>query len=208
MFKNFLIVTSTVCFFFSSGSAFAQDIKIGIVNLAKVYENSTAYKQFNSDLMKKNEELSKKHSVENERIYKEHDELESKKKILSKNQFDIKHKAWYANASSFQNAVNIDQAALNKAYTDGTKQFQEKSINVINAIAKKHNYELVLQKDVILYNQDSLDITDSVLDELNKSFPSMKFDFEKAKSEIKNMKDSENVRHKGEGLRNNKKNKN
>ena len=153
----------------SSHAMAAGDLKIGFVSVEKLLTQSPQVDAVNAAMIErfggKKEELQKLESEikelqenykRNELVMTEDKLEELKGKLIGKVQsFKQKEAALGQEVSTMRSQ---ELAILQKSVRD-----------IINTIAKKDNYDLILSEGVV-FASDSLDITDVVLEEMKKSF--------------------------------------
>lgn len=154
-------------FMFFSGSVFAEDISIAVLDMQKVVLNSEIGKAAQKEMEGKFKELEKKFKKDEEALVALQEEIEKKSSVWSEEKKQDK-------AIEFQKLrrdlrVKQDDANLEM------KQLQEKKLapifeelqTVIKNFATEKGYSLILPGQAVLYAIDSVDITDEVTQALN-----------------------------------------
>lgn len=142
-------------------------VKIGAVDLQRVFEKSEGRRIAESQLDKKREDFEKQKKSKEDEIKKLKEEYESKKSSLSsgekeKLEMDIKSK-------TLDLKMFIDDS--NSKLLEEENKLLEPLVNdikdVIRAVSIKFGYDIILDKSTyILYIDKEFDITDDVLTEL------------------------------------------
>ena len=164
-----LVISLILLSGFISTAAIAVDLKIGVVNVEKIFNgapqieaiNTSMLERFNpqrDDLQKAEKEISamQKNYEQNKLVMAEDKLNQLKKEIITKIQM-LKQK----------------EAMLTQEVATVRKQeiavLQQQIKGVIDDIAKKGKYSLVLS-DGVAYSDESFDITSQVLDKLKAAF--------------------------------------
>jgi len=140
------------------------EMKFGYVDFVKVFNNYKKTISTEKDLEKKGEKKQK-----------EHDKMVTQVRKL-KDKFEL---ASDAEKDKIQNQINekirelqaFDQGAskeLLKEKDDAAKEIIKEFDELVKEIGKKEGYTLIFNERMILYGQDSYDLTENVLNELNK----------------------------------------
>jgi len=146
--KKFLIVlTSLVIFIFMLSNVYA--LKVGYVDIEKVFNQYSGTKKAKTKLQSKLKEEQKKIDKKKQEILKMKDDLDKQKSILDKNKLKEKEDELQQKLEKLQaDALEIQQ-----------KLYGEK-------IAKDKGYDFVFEKNLLLYGGE--DITYLVLKQINE----------------------------------------
>lgn len=141
----------------------AADIKIGYVDFQKVQQNSKAGK----DALKTIEKMFKEKQAQlNQRqgeLEKMMQELDKQSAILTpdvKRQKEDKLQKEYKDLQRFKSDSEDD---LNKKKAEMAKQMYEEVSAIINKFGKEEGYTLILERSVVLYAPEAVDITDKII---------------------------------------------
>lgn len=159
-----LLVAASVIF---GGQALAAD-KIGVIDVRKVLSTSTAGQKAQGVIEQKMKALRAE-------FKKDEDALVAMQKDMEK-----KGSAWSdavkkEKAAEFQKkrrdlATKQEDAnqELRKLQDEQVKPLQSKVLEVAKKVAKDEDYDYVLPREVLVVAPDSADITDKVIEEVNK----------------------------------------
>lgn len=162
-------------------SAFAADAKtavIAVVETQKVLEGSSAFKKLREAADNKMKALQQEAEKTEESFKKRFEEIEAKKVSGSKEENEKKiqelnkafQKAQQDLSSKKQNFDNVQGEAVQKINDTFVKSVSEE--------AEKVKATVVMQKGALLYvKDDTADITNQVLENLNKKMPSVEVKF-------------------------------
>lgn len=162
VFKVFTIVLGTLCL--SAASAFANP-KIGTIDMQKALESvsagKTAKENLQKEFQKKNDEFKK----EEAELKKAQDELIKQSKALSESALQKKQRDLQEKILKFQEKVTNSQMEIQKKEQELVAPIIGKIKNIVNDIAKKDGYTLVLEKNEnrVLFSLDQDDLTSKVV---------------------------------------------
>ncbi len=141
----------------------AADIKIGYVDFQKVQQNSKAGK----DALKTIEKMFKEKQAQLDQrqgeLEKMMQELDKQSAILTpdvKRQKEDKLQKEYKDLQRFKSDSEDD---LNKKKAEMAKQMYEEVSAIINKFGKEEGYTLILERSVVLYAPEAVDITDKII---------------------------------------------
>ncbi len=158
---NFIILTM---FIFLFANTVYAEMKFGYVNFVKVFNNYKKTIETEKDLEKKGEKKQKERDRRVTQIRKLRDKFElasdtEKEKIQSQINGKIKELQAFDQKASKE---------LLKEKDDAAKEIIKEFDVLVKEIGKKEEYTIIFNERMILYGQDSYDLTDRILNELNK----------------------------------------
>ena len=163
---TFLLLVSTYA------SAEAEQ-KIVYLDMKYILNNSSAGKGAQDFLKKSFNENQKKFVDQEEELKKEENDLLAKKSILTKEEYQ-------KNADSLRKKVidykSARKLSLEKIGTDRLKARQkllEKINPILDTYIKENNISVVIDKKSVLGGQTDHDITNIIIEKLNKELPSL-----------------------------------
>ena len=148
-----------------------------VVDLVKIITQSKAGTGIKKQLLEKKAEYQKTVTQKEADLKSKEKDLLNKKKLTKEDVFNKEAAAFKEEVSSTKTFVHNLLVSLEKAQTDSMQKVSDKTIEIIKELAAKNKYSLVVRRSVVVYLEDSIDITDVVLEELNKKLPSVKISF-------------------------------
>ena len=165
-------------FFFLTSSGFGAPLssvsnkttmKVGYVDVREVFDSCTATQLATLSLKKEIESKQDTLAREEDEITALQKELREKEVVLSETEKKKRQREIEDRISSLQKKAEIARQELvvkEKQFTDSIiKTIQ----SIIIEIAKKENFGLILEKNSILYGENVIDLTDRVIEKLNKA---------------------------------------
>ncbi|HCR85996.1 MAG TPA: hypothetical protein DIV86_04895 [Alphaproteobacteria bacterium] len=139
-----------------------------IIDIQKILDESKASKSAREQVSTLKQKYINETNAEGKRLLALENQIKSQQKALSPEAFAKKVK-------DFQNSVNQSQINLMKkkkvlqaAYAKSLGLIRDTVIKIVTELAAERNIDLVLVKGTILYGKKEVEITDEVLNRLNK----------------------------------------
>jgi outer membrane protein len=159
---------SIFIFLFFTNYSFAADVaKIGVIDLQKILESSTAGKSIQAELKKEKDKMEidlKKKGTEIENIRKR---LERESMVMGKEMREEKERESRIKINDFKTLQKKYRSDLQKLEGGLMNQFKADIDNIVKAMGKKEGYLLIINKFGVIYSPNSIDITDKVIGKLN-----------------------------------------
>ena len=160
----------------ASSVAFADDFKLGYINVDRVFAEATPAKAIQQALKDKYAPQQTELQTMNTNIVNEQNQMQT---IASKaNSFDKLPKADQTKLKTLETQYQKDQGTFQQKYVafqQGLQKSQELALSLLmtktNAILKdlsdKKGYDLVLTSNQLVFAKAKYDLTDQVMDKLN-----------------------------------------
>jgi len=170
--KRVLLAIGLVAALMNMPAMAADAVKIGFVDVQKVIFTSQAGQKIKKEidsLVAKNKDGFKKQEKEIQAMQKK---FEKEKLTLSKSQKEKKQKAFQEKVVGYKKAVAALQQKAKKKEADYTRKALKQIKDIVNDIAKKDKYNILLEvgQSGLLYADDDLDLTQRVLKQFNIRF--------------------------------------
>jgi len=159
------LLVLTVVMSFSS-TCFSEDLKIGYVDIFKVFNDYEKTKEYDEKLEAKKKGVEKK--------------LEKKKETIERLQgkLDLLKEGKRAKEEEKLNKELKEYRDLEReAFTDIKKERDERMKDIVEDIdvivkdyAKKNGFRLIVNSNVVLYGAKAMDVTDEILKISNKKY--------------------------------------
>ena len=146
----------------------AEKVKIGFVDLQKVFLTSEPGKQAKRSLDKEAEEKKKALDEKKKEFEKMKGDLEKKINILSEESRKEKFEALERKREDLLQFVQESDMKLAERDRDLTRKITGELQAILRDYAEKEGYTLILEKGSILYAPEETDVTDEVIRLYNK----------------------------------------
>ena len=159
---------SLLILFFCANSLLAADVaKIGVIDLQKVLETSTAGKLIQAQLKKLKEKMETDLKQKGSEIEKISKRLERESMVMSKEMREEKEREQRIKINDFKTLQKKYRSDLQKMEVQLMNQLQKDIKELVDAIGKKGGYLMIINKYGILYSPAKIDITDDLIKKLN-----------------------------------------
>ena len=166
------LILFTLLFLFYSSNSFADNSYF--IDFGKVLNKSKAGAQAQIDLKKRFETESSKFKKQESDLRKEESEIVEKKKIITNEEYKTKVEALRKKVADLQK----NKQDSFKAIAQSRSKSKQTLLKTVNPIIKKYmednNIRIVLDKKSVILGDTTLEITNQIIDILNKSLISLK----------------------------------
>ena len=172
--KSACIIAIFIFIFFNNVSFAADVAKIGVIDLQKILETSTAGKAIQAELKKEKDKMEgdlKKKGAEIENIRKR---LERESMVMGKEMRDEKERESRIKINDFKSLQKRYRSNLQKLEGGLMNRLKTDIDEIVKQIGKKGGYLLIINKFGVLYSPNSIDITDNVIGKLNAKYAKKK----------------------------------
>lgn len=174
-----LLVSALALVSLAAAPALAQTATpaIGVVNVAKIMQESKAATSVRSQLQSKQKSFQGELDSKEKELLAQDQGLVKEKDKTPKEEFDKKVAAFREKAAGAQREVAQKKAQLDKAFAAALEEVQKNVLDVTKQVASEKKLTLVVSSAQVLYGDPSLDITDEVLKRLDSKLPSVSVKF-------------------------------
>ncbi len=159
---SFILVS---CLMFFSGSLFAAD-KIAYVDLMRIAKEYTKAQDYNKIL----EDKQNSYKTEIDKKENEFKQSQDKINLLSDKEKEAKRPELETKAKALYDFIQQKEQDLRKADFENTKEILKDIEDTVKQYAEKEGYSLVLDNRVLIYQTKTMDITDKIIEILNKGY--------------------------------------
>lgn len=151
------------------GAATAADI--GFVDMQRVLEESAVGKRVQEELRTQFEPKAQELGKEEQEIRAMQETLARDAPLMSKDQVAKKEGELKERIEAYQKAAGAAQQALLRVQQERGREIMAPARKAVDAVAKKKKLSLVMEsaQTGLLYTDDALDITDSVIKQMDAS---------------------------------------
>ncbi|MDA0782002.1 MAG: OmpH family outer membrane protein [Rickettsiales bacterium] len=170
--KTLILIFITL--FNISSAATAADLKIAVVDIQQVLQDSKAANDIREKIKTKRDKYQDEITKEEEKLREEEKKLASQSGVLAQEVFEQKREEFKEKLIKVQRDVQVKRANLDNTLSGSLAQVQEVVFQIIEDLAKENGFEVAIPTSQILYANKSLNITDEVLKRLDKKLPKVK----------------------------------
>jgi outer membrane protein len=147
-----------------------QNLKIAYVDIAKIIQEAEAAQEAKKKLQGEYERKQAELKKMQDEILKMQDDFMSKVKFMSQQEADKKKAEIEAKQNEFMQKLRQAELEIQSLDAKLTQGVIEDIRKIVEKIAQKEGYDIVLEKNQIIYVKDADDITFRIIDEYNKSW--------------------------------------
>lgn len=171
MFKMKTAFIGMLFFFFSASYLYAEDVvKIGIVDLQKIFEESSAGKLVRNEINKKGKEMEADLKSKGGEIEELKKKLEREAPVMSREQRETKEREIEIKILDIKRLKGRYNEELMKLQNTKLESMKKDIFEVVQDIGKRGGYLLIIEKLGVLYSPNTIDITDVLIKQYNDKF--------------------------------------
>ena len=146
---------------------FAQSFNIAVLDAQEIINNSDAAKEAIKDIDKLRNQSQEMINEMEADLNKKREAYESKQSVLSEDKLMAEQSKLKSEVRTYQVQVQNMQEQISNQVMMHRKEIIEAMRKVVSDIAAEEGYDLVVEKNQLLYNNAGLDITDTVMEQVN-----------------------------------------
>ena len=152
-----------------------------VIDMKVVLSKSSAFATLQKEIQKL--EKNYKEEIQNEEslLKKEQEKLVAQKSVLSVEEFKEKEDTFKQKVNKIQGKVEKIRRELESTMAKGMQIIQQEAVKHMKEIAKKEGYLLVFDANTTVISADRINISNIVVDKLNKSLPKITVEKKKEK---------------------------
>jgi len=160
----------TVSLTIASVALGADGLKLGFVDIQKIFLNSDAGKQATEQYAAKGRNYEKEIKSRGEELKRMKDDLERQTVLLSESARSAKEKEYQQKLKEFQRYQKDAQEDLQAKEEELTNKIGEEFYKVVQDYGRKNGYTFIFVKDNrMIYTDDKADLTEELLKSFNAS---------------------------------------
>ena len=157
------------------GVAFAEGLKVAVIDVNKVLNDSEAGKDAKKKMEARYEDLKKRIDVKNGEAKKLKDDLDKQKILLGKEKLKEREEALKGKIDELRQITQEAEKEMQGRQGDMTREILKTIETRLDKYVADEKYDLVLEKSAgVIHSNPSMDITGKVLELVNKEKPGAK----------------------------------
>lgn len=172
-----LFLTALLAAFVANASPALAETTVAVVNTQKIMRDSKAAQSVRSQLQAKQKTFQADLDAKEKQLMAEDQALVKQRNSVEKAAFEQKVKDFRTRASEAQREVQTKKLAVDKALAVSLESIQNTVLDIVKEVAAEKKITLVVSSAQVLYTDSALDITNEVLDRLNKKLPTVAVKF-------------------------------
>ena len=172
-FGFFLCMMSAVLVLsFASVPAFAQT-SIAVVDIERLLSESKAAQSIDKQLSQTREKFQTEITKHETELRAEEKKLVDSQGKLSQEAFTQNYQAFEKKVHNVRDLVQKRKATLDESYDHGLETLQKAILRIVADLAQENGYQIVLSRQHVVIAEKSLDITEAVMERLDKTLPNV-----------------------------------
>ena len=163
---------------FSVSAADYPNTSIGIINIDLILDESKAAIDANDQIQIISDEIQEELRSNEEALLNDQKKLIEAQQIMAPEAFEEKRIEYEKKVQNFQIKSQETFAKLDKMIAIARAKILDEIKPILEGVAEEKGITVMLEKNTVILNADSMDITKLVLKKLNKSLPKLKVEFE------------------------------
>ena len=160
----FVLITSTA----HAKKRSAYQANVAVVDVQLVLEKSIAVRGIKQAAEKISNDLQKEMSAKEIEFKKIEEGLIKKKGVITGQEFDKEVAIFNKEGAKAQSIMREKKIKLEKVYASAMDKVNDELFNIIEELSYEYDFNLATPSTHVLFSADSLNITDQVIDRLNK----------------------------------------
>jgi outer membrane protein len=172
-FFKMMLGVALFSFFVGTFPAYGTDAaKIGMIDLQKVLETSSAGKASQAEINKQGKAMEAQFKKAKDDLEEMKKRIEREALVMSKEARDEKEREFRIKVNDLRELENKFKQDLNILNRRLVKQLQDDVFNIVEEIGKKEGYALIVEKNEggVVYALSGIDITDKIIQLYNVRF--------------------------------------
>ena len=149
---------------------------VKFVDINYIVNNSISGKNLNQIIENKNKEVTDELKKLGKKLEEKKNKIVSQKNILKKEEFNNLVRNYEDEVKKFNEIRKKKTDEFNSFSINSKKKIIDLLNPLITSYLKKESIQLLLQKDKIIFGDDTLDITDEILKLFNDKYKKIKFE--------------------------------
>ncbi len=145
--------------------------KIAILDNLRIMRESSAAIDIKSQIDRQRQRYQDEITKKEQELRSADQELARQRTILSPEAFAQKRSEFEGRYTQVQRDVQARKRELDQAYEFGLRQVQKAISEIIVALAKERDFNIVLPRKQVIFAETAMNITDDVLLRLNQKLP-------------------------------------
>jgi outer membrane protein len=161
---SLLFVCFSLLFCFQHERAWAETVKIGVLNMKRLQQNSAKFQKIREELKEKFNALQKKLDAERTQISKIEEELQKQSMMLSLDAKEGKEMELGKRTRHYKYMYEEVTQEMKNAEYEATRKVGKEIEKIVEKIAQTEGYSVILEEGTVglIYYNNALDITDRV----------------------------------------------
>ena len=167
---SLLVLSFSLLFCLQNQTVWAKGVKIGVLNMQKLQQNSVRFQKVREALKKRFNALQKKLDAERAQITKIEEELRKQSMMLSLDAKEDKEMELGKRTRHYKYMYGEVTQEMKNAEFEATKKVGKEIEKIVEKMSQKEGYTIILEEGTVglIYYDDAIDITRQVTEAYDK----------------------------------------
>ena len=152
-----------------------------VIDMKAVLAKSSAFSSLQKEIQSLEKNYKEEIKKEEDILKKEQEQLVAQKSVLTSEEFKEKENIFKQKVNKIQGKVEKIRRELESTMAKGMQVIQQEAVKHMKEIARKEGYLLVFDANTTVISADKINISNIVVDKLNKSLPKISVEKKKEK---------------------------
>lgn len=149
-------------------------LRLAVIDLEEINRKAAVFKNIRSQMEQYSTTFSQAIKAEDDELRNANKELARQRTILSPEAYAEERRKFEKSVTDFQRQVERRKQSLNAVHSKAIVEAENALKKVIAEFAREQGIALVLRSDTIVFWTKAMDMTEIVLERLDKALPSVK----------------------------------
>jgi len=145
-----------------------------VVDTVKIQDQSSAAKSMQTQMQEFEKKLQAQAKSAEEKLKAEEVGLKQQQTLLSPEQFDVKRREFETKVGDEQRKLQQEQQNMQAAVRDAQGTLFKALEPILKTLMTERGANMMVDRRMVLTSSDSLDVTATVIERLNKALPTVK----------------------------------
>ncbi|HYE39256.1 MAG TPA: OmpH family outer membrane protein [Ramlibacter sp.] len=146
---------------------------VAVVDVQRIMQESSASKGIQKAIESQRDSYQKEIQTLEDKLQNAENELRKQQTVLAPDAFATKRRDFEKQVADVQRTVQERKRTLDTAFNDAMTHVQKTMLDIVQDIADERGANVVIPRNLLVLFASSLDVTESVLDRLNKQLPTV-----------------------------------
>ncbi|MFC1857984.1 OmpH family outer membrane protein [Thermodesulfobacteriota bacterium] len=166
-----MLFLATIFFFFFFSASYGADVaKIGVVDFQKILENSSAGKEARAELIENGKMMETDLMKIQGELEEMKNRLERERLVMSKEMRGEREREYRIKLNDFRSLDKKFKDEMRMLNLQLMDRLQNRTIAIAREIGKREGYLLIIERTVVLYAPNTIDITDRIIEKYNTQY--------------------------------------
>lgn len=146
---------------------------VAVVDVQRIMQESSASKGIQKAIESQRDSYQKEIQTLEDKLQNAENELRKQQTVLAPDAFAAKRRDFEKQVADVQRTVQERKRTLDTAFNDAMTHVQKTMLDIVQDLADERGANVVIPRNLLVLFASNLDVTEAVLERLNKQLPSV-----------------------------------